>query len=137
MYAPEHYQQCTIKYELELQPIDAIRKLPFSLACAIKYLCRAGHKGAASADLRKALDYLDDYHNNFFDDQNDVCSYTLDTKSMVAIIAFAKVNKNIDLLFSNLSAVDEFNNDTVFVYEDDLENAIEHIQKALEDVRDE
>ena len=56
---------------------------------------------------------------------------------MVAIIAFAKANKNIDLLFSNLSTVDEFNNDTVFVYEDDLENAIEHIQKTLEDVCDE
>lgn len=136
MYAPEHYQQCTIKYELELQPIDAIRALPFSLGCAIKYLCRAGHKGAASADLHKALDYLDDYHKHFFGD-DDVCAYTLDTKSMLAIVTFAKANEYVGLLFGDVSALNELEDSDIFIYEDDLENAIEHIQKALEDVCDE
>ncbi len=136
MYAPEHYQQCTIKYELELQPIDAIRALPFSLGCAIKYLCRAGHKGALGADLRKALDYLDDYRKNFFSVE-DACFYDLDTKAVIALITFAKANKYIGLLLGNVSDFDELASNAINIYEDDLENLIEHLQKDLEDIRDE
>lgn len=51
------------KYYTELtpQPIDVIRawNLNFNLGCVVKYLPRAGHKGDAIEDLRKAKRYLE------------------------------------------------------------------------------
>jgi hypothetical protein len=40
---------------------DFIRdqQLNYHLGCAIKYICRAGFKGSAISDLKKAIHYLD------------------------------------------------------------------------------
>ena len=45
----------------EIEPWDFIRDqgLSFHLGNAIKYICRAGYKGAAADDLRKAIHYLE------------------------------------------------------------------------------
>jgi len=51
---PNHYNQGTI------EPWDFIRdhKLNYHLGNAIKYICRAEHKGNKAEDLRKAIHYL-------------------------------------------------------------------------------
>lgn len=136
MYAPEHYQSCTVEYKLELQPIDAIRFLPFSLGCAIKYLCRAGHKGAKADDLRKALDYLEDFRKTAYRDLAAV-SYDLDTRSMLAFASFASANKYIALLVGDYTTLDELNNTRITIHEDDIDNVIEKLCKDLEDLHDE
>lgn len=53
---PSHYCQGR-KYE----PKDVIRDwgLNYNLGCAVKYISRAGRKGDALEDLRKARQYLD------------------------------------------------------------------------------
>lgn len=53
MPTPTHYQS-------SLEPIDAIREweLNFNLGNVIKYVFRAGKKGPAEDDLRKAISYL-------------------------------------------------------------------------------
>jgi hypothetical protein len=45
----------------DIEPIDAIEAwaLPFHLACVVKYVARAAHKGKYLEDLRKARWYLD------------------------------------------------------------------------------
>lgn len=44
----------------KIECIDVIEdwKLPYHLACALKYICRAEHKGSADADIEKAIWYL-------------------------------------------------------------------------------
>lgn len=51
---PEHYRQCCAVIE----PRDILKKLPFQLGNACKYLLRAKYKGNEKQDLLKALDYL-------------------------------------------------------------------------------
>lgn len=51
---PSHYVQAAVIIE----PIDVIRHAPFDLGCAVKYICRAGHKGAELFDWKKAERYL-------------------------------------------------------------------------------
>jgi len=48
-------------YDFAIEPIDAIRAwgLGFNLGNVVKYVARAGRKGPAIDDLRKARDYLD------------------------------------------------------------------------------
>jgi len=43
-----------------IEPWDFIRdqKLNYHLGCAIKYICRAGHKDSKSEDLEKAIHYI-------------------------------------------------------------------------------
>jgi hypothetical protein len=52
---PEHYTQGRIEV------IDFIedQRLDFHLGNAIKYICRASHKGAYEQDLHKAIWYLE------------------------------------------------------------------------------
>lgn len=54
---PAHYAR------LDPEPIDVIEAwgLPFHLANALKYIARAGHKGEAAEDIRKAREYLRRY----------------------------------------------------------------------------
>ena len=51
---PEHYTFGTI------EPIDVIEdwRLGHHLACVVRYVCRAEHKGSEIDDLRKAAWYL-------------------------------------------------------------------------------
>lgn len=51
---PSHYTQASVP----LEPIDVLRYAPFDLGNALKYIIRAGHKGDALTDYRKALKYL-------------------------------------------------------------------------------
>lgn len=51
---PGHYRQCCAVIE----PRDILKKLPFQLGNACKYLLRAKYKGNEKQDLLKALDYL-------------------------------------------------------------------------------
>lgn len=53
--SPEHYAR------LDPEPIDVIRAwgLDYCRGCAVKYIARAGHKGDAAEDLRKAIRYLE------------------------------------------------------------------------------
>jgi len=52
--SPDYYQRGSI------QVWDFIRdqSLSFHLGNAIKYICRAGHKGSKAEDLKKAIVYL-------------------------------------------------------------------------------
>ena len=56
-YSPAYYTRGSIECW------DAIRdwELNYHLGCAIKYICRAGHKDANSkaSDLKKAIHYLE------------------------------------------------------------------------------
>ncbi len=54
---PAHYTYSSV------EPLDVIEAwdLPFHLGNVVKYVARAGHKGAALKDLRKARRYLDRY----------------------------------------------------------------------------
>lgn len=51
---PSHYVQAAVIIE----PIDVIRHAPFDLGNAVKYICRAGNKGAELFDWQKAEQYL-------------------------------------------------------------------------------
>ena len=51
---PPHYTQAAITIE----PIDVLRYAPFDLGNCLKYIIRAGHKGDALEDLKKANFYL-------------------------------------------------------------------------------
>ena len=59
MYSTKHYKEAGITHEI--QPIDICRDLSFSLGNAVKYILRAPFKDNPRADLRKAVDYLNDY----------------------------------------------------------------------------
>lgn len=50
---PSHYTQATAK----LEPIDVLRYAPFCIGNCLKYVIRAGHKGDALEDWRKAQLY--------------------------------------------------------------------------------
>lgn len=54
---PAHYQATHNKYET-IKVIDAWG-LGFSLGNAVKYISRAGKKGSAVEDLKKALWYIE------------------------------------------------------------------------------
>lgn len=51
---PSHYTQAGVP----LEPIDVIRWAPFDLGNCLKYILRAGHKGDALTDWKKAQRYL-------------------------------------------------------------------------------
>jgi hypothetical protein len=46
-----------------VEPLDVIEDwaLPHHLGCAVKYIARAGRKGNAAQDIRKAIFYLSRY----------------------------------------------------------------------------
>ena len=52
---PSHYAQAAAS----LEPIDVLRHAPFDLGNALKYMVRAGHKGAELTDWKKAEKYLE------------------------------------------------------------------------------
>ena len=54
-YSPAYYTRGSI------ETWDFIRDqgLNYHLGCAIKYICRAGHKDSKADDLRKAIHYLE------------------------------------------------------------------------------
>ena len=54
---PPHYQATNNKYET-IKVIDAWQ-LGFALGNAVKYISRAGKKGSAVEDLKKALWYIE------------------------------------------------------------------------------
>lgn len=51
---PEYYEKCCGRIE----PIELLKRLPFQLGNACKYLIRAPYKESEEKDLKKALDYL-------------------------------------------------------------------------------
>lgn len=58
---PSHYNQGVISIET-IEIIDLLTdRAAFDLGNAIKYICRAPHKGTTIVDLEKALWYIDDY----------------------------------------------------------------------------
>ena len=59
---PGHYQG-GFRYR-ECECIDLARELPFSIGNAVKYIWRAGRKGDAREDLKKALWYIEDARTN-------------------------------------------------------------------------
>lgn len=50
---PKHYTQAGVM----LEPIDVLRFAPFDLGNCLKYILRAGHKGDALEDWKKAQKY--------------------------------------------------------------------------------
>lgn len=50
---PKHYTQASV----QLEPIDVLRHAPFDLGNCLKYILRAGHKGDALEDWKKAEKY--------------------------------------------------------------------------------
>lgn len=51
---PDHYRKCCGVIE----PRELLKRMPFQLGNACKYLLRAPYKGSEKEDLLKALDYL-------------------------------------------------------------------------------
>jgi len=68
---PSHYTHGSIEC------IDVIKdwKLGYHLGNALKYICRAEHKGNALQDIGKAIWYLEDYRRD------------LERKNVVAVLA--------------------------------------------------
>ena len=56
---PEYYQS-----DNGDQLIDVVRCLPFSLGNALKYVYRRNNKDNAELDVRKALWYINDFHDH-------------------------------------------------------------------------
>ena len=58
---PDHYVKGR-----SIEPLDVIEswKLMHHVACALKYICRAGRKECEKADLEKAIFYLDRFLRN-------------------------------------------------------------------------
>jgi hypothetical protein len=54
--APSHYT----RFPGGVQPIHLARHLTYNLGSALAYIARAGHKGDAVEDLRKAIFHLED-----------------------------------------------------------------------------
>lgn len=52
---PKHY----IAASATIEPIDVLRYAPFDLGNALKYILRAGMKGDALTDYKKAIKYLE------------------------------------------------------------------------------
>ena len=54
---PPHYRRAH-EHPSGVECIEMVRHMPFCLGNAVKYLYRAGHKGSAAEDYRKAAWYL-------------------------------------------------------------------------------
>ena len=54
IHSPRHYTQASVA----LEPIDILRYAPFDLGNCLKYILRAGHKGDALEDWKKADKYI-------------------------------------------------------------------------------
>ena len=52
---PTYYQRGSI----EVWDFIRDQQLNYHLGCAVKYICRAGHKESKIKDLKKAIDYLE------------------------------------------------------------------------------
>ena len=67
---PAHYTYSKI------ETIEAIEawNLPYHLGNAVKYISRAGHKGNAQEDIRKAIWYLQRYLEKHNEVPNDTLS---------------------------------------------------------------
>jgi hypothetical protein len=52
---PSHYT----RFPGDVQPIDLLEHLTFNLGAAGKYILRAGHKGPAAEDIKKAIWFLE------------------------------------------------------------------------------
>jgi hypothetical protein len=61
---PPHYTS----HPSGIEAIELCRLMPFSLGNAAKYILRAGLKGSAIEDVKKAIWYLDDYRNTLATD---------------------------------------------------------------------
>lgn len=62
--SPKHYQSPkTTRAGDRLEALDVIKAfdLGFNLGNAVKYICRAEHKGATIQDLKKAAFYINDH----------------------------------------------------------------------------
>ncbi|OUV26354.1 MAG: hypothetical protein CBC48_15505 [bacterium TMED88] len=46
--------------------------LNYHLGCAVKYICRAGHKDSKEADLKKAIHYLQNELDNILLDSTNI-----------------------------------------------------------------
>jgi hypothetical protein len=55
--SPPHYARAA-EHPSGVECIEMTRHMPFCLGNAVKYLYRAGHKGSAAEDYRKAAWYL-------------------------------------------------------------------------------
>ena len=62
--SPAYYTRGTI----ECWDFIRDQELNYHLGCAIKYICRAGHKDSAVSDLKKAIHYLENELENTQDD---------------------------------------------------------------------
>ena len=56
LHSPDYYTRGSI----EVWDFIRDQGLNYHLGCAIKYICRAGHKDDYKADLVKAIHYLED-----------------------------------------------------------------------------
>lgn len=137
MYETAHYKDCTATFTKVYQPIDAIRNMPFSLGCAIKYLCRAGHKDDISLDYQKAYDYLCDVRDHM---KGTLYRCRLNREGKQALIAFAENNKYIQRLFDMwISDHDQEPHEDVYITYNSLEFVIGSLNafcKGFADVRE-
>ena len=59
--SPTYYRRGSI----EVWDFIRDQRLDYHLGCAIKYICRAGHKDCKKADLQKAIHYLENELNHY------------------------------------------------------------------------
>ena len=64
---PKHYRS----HESGIEAIEVTRWLQFDLGNCWKYCMRYRDKGTPKKDLKKALWYINDFHNYFIDYNND------------------------------------------------------------------
>lgn len=136
MYETQHYKDCTVRFTKTYQPIDAIRNMPFSLGCAVKYLCRAGHKGDILEDYKKACDYLCDVRDHL--KGNYYCCRHIKREDKQALIALAGANDNIHKLFETwLENYEQDPTEDIYVTYNSLEfviGALNEYCKGFKDV---
>jgi len=59
-HSPTYYT----RGKIEVWDFIRDQNLNYHLGCAIKYICRAGHKDCKEADLKKAIHYLENELNH-------------------------------------------------------------------------
>jgi hypothetical protein len=73
--APAHYVSGR-----SIEPLDVIEDwgLPHHLACALKYIARCQRKGSPQEDVRKAIFYLERFHQRLERARNQPPPHSLD-----------------------------------------------------------
>ena len=73
--SPSHYTRGSI----EVWDFIRDQQLNYHLGNAIKYICRADHKGSRTEDLQKAIHYLENelYHTTLYLDQSERSSNSI------------------------------------------------------------